>query len=1025
MTTDNNKGLFEKIKKTMTASQTIMVAGHSHPEIDCNIAEHKGEFDKHFQAFAEFAKQDLQQKEQLLQQQYALEHKRLSEELESKYQKSSEEFIRQQEQILKQKFEAEKQKLQQMLKDKYERIARTALQRREQEILQQAQHEIAKAKAHETEIINSVKKQQQLTNTEWQLKLDQLQQELFQYKQRFKLDLETATSQARIEQEAATRQKYEALLQRERALMLQDFEKKQVQNVEQQSEVIKQHYEIEVQRKIELLKSEYDLELNRQLLAKEQQLSAKFQQDLEKNNELQLAKLDLEIDRAVASAIKETEQKLQADFVQQQQQFDAEIMALKADFAKQLDASNARHQAAIQEKNHILQQKEQLIHDNNLEHERKVADLEIQIDKIQAEFAHNRNQLQQQIEASIRSEYETQINYFKSEAYRSQEVSRLVAEQRQVICKELEAEQLVIIKHKQRDLEAEYTAKLENHKAKLQQQFETDLANMIAAKEQLITEEFAAKLAAKEEQILQDCNDKIQEARITVEYATKQQALAAEQLAKLQHNEANLRSELNQQHAVETKALLQKQQQILLEQFDQDLQNRLHEQAQRLHIEHQNQLQELQVKLQVAQNTQQLANEDIQKIVANAVMNRELELTARYNSEIADLRARLEADFAVLQQKALQEQEIALRAKFANSKAEPQEDDSSFSQQQIIAQLAHEKHNLEQQFERDKNYALEQLRQELTLAAEAKLQQAKIEWENERLNDLKNHEASFKEVMDAKVAAAVLQRESQVRHEFQLKLEQQRELDQIAIRNQIQDEAQEQMQRTLEQYKVQLLTQLEQKQVIELETAKDELAEQYAKKLQQHLEIVKAEQEQMRTTMELEFNSRLQDAMLQQKQELQQTYQEQISQLETKKQEAIAIRIEQERKKLALKYAQDKATLIQELSAKFNQEKNHEMAEFENHLRDSLYKEMLKQKEYLQTKFNNAQELALQEQRRRLEAEHRHEIEKVKQGYFVRQSSSDFTQTVVNTRNRSRHVDKSVESLAEKILAKFQGHDKE
>ena len=77
--------------------------------------------------------------------------------------------------------------------------------------------------------------------------------------------------------------------------------------------------------------------------------------------------------------------------------------------------------------------------------------------------------------------------------------------------------------------------------------------------------------------------------------------------------------------------------------------------------------------------------------------------------------------------------------------------------------------------------------------------------------------------------------------------------------------------------------------------------------------------------------------------------------------EEAAALLEEERKTINKRFAQDKATLIKDLTDKFNREKHIAMEKYETELRDKLYAEMVKQKDYIQHKFASAQEAALQE----------------------------------------------------------------
>ena len=69
------------------------------------------------------------------------------------------------------------------LKEKYERIARSALRDREQQLLKQVQQKMSTVKTQEAALSEQVQRQQMLSEAEWQLKLDRIQQELQQQKE--------------------------------------------------------------------------------------------------------------------------------------------------------------------------------------------------------------------------------------------------------------------------------------------------------------------------------------------------------------------------------------------------------------------------------------------------------------------------------------------------------------------------------------------------------------------------------------------------------------------------------------------------------------------------------------------------------------------------------------------------------------------------------------------------------------------------------------------------------------------------
>ncbi len=205
-----------------------------------------------------------------------------------------------------------------------------------------------------------------------------------------------------------------------------------------------------------------------------------------------------------------------------------------------------------------------------------------------------------------------------------------------------------------------------------------------------------------------------------------------------------------------------------------------------------------------------------------------------------------------------------------------------------------------------------------------------------------------------------------------------------------------------------------------LREARAEWQQAQAKALQSQAQAlhVQLEQQIRKEFQELLAEQRAQDLELLQKQKEQEVH----AAIESYKSRA-AQEFLQERKKLNLKLKQEKAILHKQLSNQFEQEKQEAIAQFEVELRDTLYKEMVRQKDYVQAKFAKNQEAALQEQKRRLEAEHKQEVERIKQGYFTIKDHNEFATAMVN--NRIRHnptAERGIEHLADRILAKFQGH---
>lgn len=191
---------------------------------------------------------------------------------------------------------------------------------------------------------------------------------------------------------------------------------------------------------------------------------------------------------------------------------------------------------------------------------------------------------------------------------------------------------------------------------------------------------------------------------------------------------------------------------------------------------------------------------------------------------------------------------------------------------------------------------------------------------------------------------------------------------------------------------------------------------EFAAQLQQQQKDAALELQQVQKDITEQQQRQIGTAIANHTAQIREQYEEELSIISEEQEEKFASMLEQERKKNNLQLMQDKSALIKDLTARFTREKQIEMEQYETDLRDKLYKEMVKQKDYIQHKFQSTQETALNEQKRRLEAEHRHEVERIKQGYFEPgMSRSQQHDQIIAERN--------VEQLADRILAKFKSQD--
>lgn len=646
--------------------------------------------------------------------------------------------------------------------------------------------------------------------------------------------------------------------------------------------------------------------------------------------------------------VKQTEEKLQAEFLRNE-------IELKREHEINLKKHTAKLMNAYEEKlrDALYEQEQSLIRSHN---EQTARQSEL--------FTHR---IQQEIDAAVASATSKMELEFVKE---KQALNAIIENLRP----EVEANRVRMRVEVEKEVREEFDIKYAQYKQKVEQAKALELEALLAAERQRIAEamqeENMVVLRYKEREIREGCTAELQrdiqakiqqnlqeqEARLRAEHQQQLDALAK----KLQNDHAlQLQAEVIQERARvgdkatnEKKLLLQQQQANLQEQFASELAHKLAMQAQTLHQQHQQELRNLETQLQMAQNQQ-----GVKQAYEQAV--------AVTHKPLATFEPNLEDDVMLVP--ATTTTRIV----------------------EVPADTA--------RFEQEKRQALRELEQKLRAEFAQEIRAVKSNLPQVPAGiDPQEHEQ------------ALLECEQRLRREFQAILEQQR----MQAATNFAKQRDVELRGTIARYKQKILNEMEMARTNDLAAAEEALKAQYEARIHQHAELSRVEVERAKEQLQAEHAERIRAAVALQIEVVEKEQERKFASYAQAQDEKLKMLVEEERKKLGVKFAQDKANLIKDLTAKFTREKHIAMNKYETELREKLYKEMVKQKDFIQSKYTQTQEAALLEQKRRLEAQHKHEIERIKQGFF---------DPVIESPRRDEMIaERNVEMLADKILAKFQ-----
>ncbi len=1033
----NNNGVFDKIRQAVATSHAKDPLTSKSKASSQDIFTASEDLNTCYQQQLETAKQQLNQ------------------ELETKYRQLSQTYVQEQEAKLKHAFKQEKEQYEKFVKEKYEHIARAALREREQQLLKQVQQKITKVKNQEAEQIQHTQRQQQLSTAEWQLKLNGLQQELQQQQIRNKLEIELNVAQFAKEQEQALRaeltytleQKYTKQLEAQQKIAAQETAQQIANAVEAKEQELKQRYAAEIASHEQLIQArheqEIDLAVRTALNEKEQQVSAQFKQlEAEHADKIQAVNL------ALSATLHEKEQQHNAQLTQDQAAYADQLQAVSLaateaanERANQENVKKQQTDAHIKELHAQYADQIQLL---TLSNNAKLAELQAELlraaDTYELSTHEFKAKLERELSAKYAEEYAVKLEQEKSAilSAKNLELQQQLTEQRKIIGLQLEEENNIVIKYKERQetqriqLELEDKARADralSHQA-LIVEFENKRANDRVALE--------AEYIAKYTELHKYSEQQIQEAKITADSSSKQQAILSDRLESLKSEVEQARNAITMQHTDETKILLQQQQKVLLDQFTQDLNSKLALMAEQKNLEQKQALANLEQELRAEYagrntytNTQRSEREQNILLQQQQLLEQQAQaLNVQHEREkiaaLHYLEEKLKAEFAMQiasqQQYWQQEQNVKNIKTTVSEQSIEQVQPQNVELQNILQieriqieqkvrdELAQQVTHLEDAYENEKQVALEKLRIELSAKHSIELQKLHANSSYEKIIDLQNTNRQERNNLEQELAVKILQREAELQIEFQVKLAEQRKQITAEMNSNLNLQVNEQIHHTIEAYKQKIAEEFQTMQANELELAQDQLKEQYAIKLQQHIEIMRLELDQEKAQHNAEYKNKLDSARQEIKTQL-------LIDLEHKFEQ----RFVQESKKLNIKLAQEREILTKEITVTMNKDKESAIAEHESNLRDSLYKEMVKQKEYIQAKSAAAQENALQELKRRLESQHKQEVERVKQGFFEVNDRKDYSHTVAKstTRQANYAADRGVEQLAERILSKF------
>lgn len=550
---------------------------------------------------------------------------------------------------------------------------------------------------------------------------------------------------------------------------------------------------------------------------------------------------------------------------------------------------------------------------------------------------------------------------------------------------EVEANRLRMRVEVEKEVREEFDLKFAQYKVKLDQTKQVELEALVTEQKQKIAEamqeENMVVLKYKEREIREQCfaeyeqqlqsniqkNLQQQEARLRAEHeqelASISKKIAEDHALQLQAEVIQERARVSEKSTNEKKILLQQQQANLQEQFQSELAHKLAMQAQELNQQHQIAVRDLELKLQQAQSQQRQQEYAATSLRVPAIIAPSAAPSVMEPDPVPRPAPRLQ---------------LGINLNEPHLVSAPPTTDP-----QII--------------EAEKRAALQAQERTLRAQFEQQMMAARAEWERAQQN-VATH--TQEEIVQAT--------EQRLRREFQAILDQQR----LQAASNFAKQRDVELRGTIARYKQKLLNEMETARVNDLAAAEEALKQQYAERMQQHAELAKVEVERTKEKLleeqaeKIQAAVELQIAAVRKQQDLKFAL---YAEEQDKKLHAL---LDEEKKQLHLKFAQDKANLIKELTAKFTREKHIAMNKYETELREKLYREMVKQKDFIQTKFTQAQDAALNDQKRRLEAQHKQEIERIKQGFFDPNDERSKHDTVI--------AERSVEQLADRILAKFQ-----
>ena len=742
--------------------------------------------------------------------------------------------------------------------------------------------------------------------------------------------------------------------------------------------------------KEQILNSAIDLELRQtsidSLREHEQRLKQLFDMEkekYEKNSAAELKHSTEHYERLIAEREREAKQ---------------EISKLIAEYEFKLKKVNLLKEQEFQEQ---LQQ--ELIKQQNIIKEKQQAMIDAAVAgntyKLRSELDAERMALEQQAHDLLLAQ--DQVAKFKTELEQSQT--------------DMHAHIMQIKQQAENKLNIEYSAKLEEQKSQCEAiiaQFKTDLLRAEQTKTQYESR-FEARLALLQQEHAQTVAQ-LNSAHEAKHEAKLEEFKAQQEIAVAQHN-AKL-----EEFKVQQEIALAQHKAELTQLSDQALQEKIVEETQRI-----------------------LAATEQEKLIV--IKYKEKELRDDLAAELVKAKEQLIQDNAEILSKALEEQQREVDESLADQIQEAVVQERALQAQKYAAEkkllLQQQQNILLEQYNIDLKSKLNSLTQELQAAHKEEQTALKLAHQAAQTELKLAHKAAQTELQAAHKAEQQELRRT-LEHEYQQKLNQftvgpLRDAEVLAAAKE--QELRAVLELELADKLQQVTNKFAQEKQQELLKQENILRDNFDTELDRCLREARAEWQQAQAQA-LQFQSQAVHVQLEQqiRKEFQEILAEQRTQdlelLQKQKEQEVHAAIEayksraaqeflQERKKLNLKLNQEKAIMHKKLSNQFEEEKQEAIAQFEVELRDTLYKEMVRQKDYVQSKFAKNQEAALQEQKRRLEAEHKQEVERIKQGYFTVKDHNEFATAMVN--NRIRHnptAERGIEHLADRILAKFQGH---